>query len=168
MNPPKSKQNVWGLSKIGIFIYLFIYLSLLKNIWNTVQNLLNNIHYAKSLILCNQAARNRCPQSEITFASKVTIATTRRPLTRILLENSERYTSWLWNTKPVIISSMGIFATIANNTLYGSKWSIFDAKNFIWITFKGDFISIFRFFFAPSDSRFSNSCISAKYCHILT
>ncbi len=23
-------------------------------------------------------------------------------------------------------------------------------------------------FFAPSDSRFSNSCISVKYCHIIT
>ncbi len=41
------------------------------------------------------------------------------------------------------------------------------AKNFIWTTSKAIF-SIFRFFFAPSDSRFSNSCISAKYCPILT
>ncbi len=41
------------------------------------------------------------------------------------------------------------------------------AKNFIWTTLKAIF-SIFRFFFAPSDSRFSNSCISAKYCPILT
>ncbi len=38
------------------------------------------------------------------------------------------------------------------------------AKNFIWTTLK----VIFFLFFAPSDSRFSNSCISAKYCPILT
>ncbi len=36
-------------------------------------------------------------------------------------------------------------------------------KDFIWTTLKSIF-SIFR----PSDSRFSNSCISAKYCPILT
>ncbi len=36
------------------------------------------------------------------------------------------------------------------------------AKNLIWTTLKANF-SIFRFV-APSDSRFSNSCISAKYC----
>ncbi len=40
------------------------------------------------------------------------------------------------------------------------------AKNLIWTTLKAIF-SIFRFF-AFSDSRFSNSCISAKYCQILT
>ncbi len=39
------------------------------------------------------------------------------------------------------------------------------AKNFIWTTLKAIF-SIFRFF-APSDSDF-NSCISAKYCPIIT
>ncbi len=43
-------------------------------------------------------------------------------------------------------------------------------KNFIWTTLKLIF-SIIRFF-APSDSRFSYSCISilsvAKYCPILT
>ncbi len=39
-------------------------------------------------------------------------------------------------------------------------------KDFIWTTLKAIF-SIFRFF-VPSDSRFSNSCISAKYCPILT
>ncbi len=33
--------------------------------------------------------------------------------------------------------------------------------------FKGDFLNI-SIFFAPSDSRCSNSCISAKYCPILT
>ncbi len=39
-----------------------------------------------------------------------------------------------------------------------------NVKNLIWTIF-----SIFRsFFFAPSDSRFPNSCISAKYCPILT
>ncbi len=41
------------------------------------------------------------------------------------------------------------------------------AKNFIWTTLKAIF-SIFRFFFTPSDSRYVNSCISAKYCPILT
>ncbi len=47
------------------------------------------------------------------------------------------------------------------------------AKNFIWTTLK-EIFSIFRFFyfllffFATSDSRFSNSCISAKYCPIHT
>ncbi len=40
------------------------------------------------------------------------------------------------------------------------------AKNFIWTTLKAIF-SIFDFF-APSDSRYLNSCISAKYCPILT
>ncbi len=40
------------------------------------------------------------------------------------------------------------------------------AKNFIWTTLKMIF-SIFRFF-APSDSRFTNSCISDKYCPIIT
>ncbi len=30
--------------------------------------------------------------------------------------------------------------------------------------FKGDFLNISIFFCSPSDSRFSNSCISAKYC----
>ncbi len=39
------------------------------------------------------------------------------------------------------------------------------AMNLIWTTLKAIF-SIFRFvsFFAPSDSRFTNSCLSAKYC----
>ncbi len=41
------------------------------------------------------------------------------------------------------------------------------AKDFIWTTLKMIF-SIFRFFFAPSDYRFTNSCISAKYCPIIT
>ncbi len=41
------------------------------------------------------------------------------------------------------------------------------AKNFIWTTLKTIF-SIYLDFFAPSDSRFSNSCISAIYCPILT
>ncbi len=41
------------------------------------------------------------------------------------------------------------------------------AKIFIWTTLKMIF-SIFRFFFAPSDSRFSHSCISAKYCPLIT
>ncbi len=40
------------------------------------------------------------------------------------------------------------------------------AQNLIWTTLKAIF-SILNFF-APSDSRFSNSCISAKYCLILT
>ncbi len=40
------------------------------------------------------------------------------------------------------------------------------AMNLIWTTLKAIF-SIFRFF-APSDSRVLNSCISAKYCPILT
>ncbi len=42
------------------------------------------------------------------------------------------------------------------------------AKDFIWTTLKAKLFFYFLFFFAPSDSRFSNSCISAKYCHILT
>ncbi len=37
------------------------------------------------------------------------------------------------------------------------------AKNFICTNLKAIF-SIFRFFFVPSDSKFSKSCISAKYC----
>ncbi len=37
------------------------------------------------------------------------------------------------------------------------------AKNFIWTTF-----TQYLDFFAPSDSRFSDSCISAKYCPIIT
>ncbi len=38
-------------------------------------------------------------------------------------------------------------------------------KSFIWTTLKGIF-SMFLFFCAPSGSRFSNGCISAKYCPI--
>ncbi len=33
---------------------------------------------------------------------------------------------------------------------------------------KGDFLNTWIFFFAPSDSRFTNSCISDKYCSALT
>ncbi len=40
-------------------------------------------------------------------------------------------------------------------------------KNLIWTILQAIF-SVFWFFFAPSDSRFSNSCVSAKYCLILT
>ncbi len=40
------------------------------------------------------------------------------------------------------------------------------AKNFIWTTLR--WFSQYFDFFAPSDSRFSNICISAKYCHIIT
>ncbi len=66
----------------------------------------------------------------------------------------------------------------SQNTLYGSKLSIFfNAKNhcsmkifctlnFIWTTLKAIF-AIFRCF-THSDSRFSNSCISGKYCPTLT
>ncbi len=39
------------------------------------------------------------------------------------------------------------------------------AKHLIWTTLK---IFSVLWFFASSDSRFSNSCISAKYCQILT
>ncbi len=94
---------------------------------------------------------------------------------------------WPWTTKPVL-SSTGIFVAIANNTLYGSKVSIFFfmpklfsyckyiktfwlviciAKDYIWTTLKEIFLNILTFL-EPSDSRFSNSCISAKYCPILT
>ncbi len=42
-------------------------------------------------------------------------------------------------------------------------------KDFIWNTLKAIFSIFFLFkFFALSDFRFSNSCISAKYCPILT
>ncbi len=41
------------------------------------------------------------------------------------------------------------------------------AKNFIWTTLKAIFFQYLDYF-APSDSRYSNSCISAKYCPILT
>ncbi len=44
---------------------------------------------------------------------------------------------------------------------------IFIVKNLIWTTLKAIF-SIFRFLFALSDSRFSNSCVSANYCPLLT
>ncbi len=76
---------------------------------------------------------------------------------------------WPWTTKPVL-SHWGIFVAIAKNTLYGSKLSIHIfllvvciAKNFIWTVLK----AIFRFF-CTLRFRFSNSCISAKYCPILT
>ncbi len=60
---------------------------------------------------------------------------------------------------------MKIFLTINISTL--NFWFvIFIAKNFIWTILKVIF-SIF-YFFAPSDSRFSNSCISDKYCPIIT
>ncbi len=36
-----------------------------------------------------------------------------------------------------------------------------------FVNFKGNFLNIL-ILFAPSNSRFSNSCISAKYCQILT
>ncbi len=43
------------------------------------------------------------------------------------------------------------------------------AKNFIWTTsFGQQKAKVLFIFFAPSDSRFSNSCISAKYDQILT
>ncbi len=61
--------------------------------------------------------------------------------------------------------------------LYFSFWLVICiAKNLIWTTLKAIlslslsiyiYIFFFFFFFAPSDSRFSNSCISAKYCPIL-
>ncbi len=53
---------------------------------------------------------------------------------------------------------MKIFSTFP--TVNISKLFLFVlciAKNFIWTTVKA-------IFFAPSDSRFSNSCMSAKYC----
>ncbi len=44
-----------------------------------------------------------------------------------------------------------------------SRWGIFGELNLD--NFNGDFLSI-SIFFAPSDSRFSNNCISSKYCPI--
>ncbi len=79
---------------------------------------------------------------------------------------------WHRTTKP-ILSRWGIFLGIAKNAKnhiknqYIKTWLVISiAKNFIWTTLKLIF-SVFRFF-APSNSRFSNSCISAKYCPILT
>ncbi len=60
---------------------------------------------------------------------------------------------------------MKIFCKFPNPTINISTlnfWLVSIAKNFIWSTLKAIF-SIFRFFFALSNSRFSNSCISANY-----
>ncbi len=85
--------------------------------------------------------------------------------------NSQKYIVWVkiidFSFMPKKIISKRIFWKCP--TLNISKFIfglvICVAKDLIWTTLKAIF-SIFRFF-APSDSRFSNSCISAKYCPIL-
>ncbi len=56
--------------------------------------------------------------------------------------------------------SMKIFSKFL--TVNISKRHLCIAKNFIWTTLKAIF-SIFVFFYAPSDSRYSNSYILSKY-----
>ncbi len=89
---------------------------------------------------------------------------------------------WPWSTKPVKRST-GIFIAIASTIHWmGQNYRFFFAKNPYEIMFHEDilyisyskYIKTFEWFsqyldfFAASDSRFSNSCISATYCPIIT
>ncbi len=87
-----------------------------------------------------------------------------------ICSNSQQYIAWVkmidFSLMPKIIRilrscSMKIFRTV-NISQLNFLLVICIATNFIWTTLKMIF-SIFRFFFAPSDSRFS-----AKYCPIIT
>ncbi len=71
---------------------------------------------------------------------------------------------FFFNAKKVKSCSMKIYSKFAiiNISQLNSLLVICVAMDFIWTTLKVIF-SIFNFF-APSDSRFSNSFISAKYC----
>ncbi len=80
-----------------------------------------------------------------------------------ICSSSQKYTVWV---KIIHFSFMPkIIRTLIKELNFSLV--IFIAKNVFWTTLEVIF-SIFSFSFAPSDSRFSNSCISAKYCHILT
>ncbi len=90
-----------------------------------------------------------------------------------ICSNNQQYIVWVkiidFYFMPKIIRilrscSMKIFSKFPTiNILKLNFWLVICiAKNFIWTTLKVIF-SIFRFF-APSDSRFTNSCISVKYC----
>ncbi len=93
-----------------------------------------------------------------------------------ICSNSQQYIVWVkiidFSIMPKIIRilrscSMKIFCKFPTVNISKLWLVIFIAKNLILTTLKVIF-SIFRFFFfAPSDSRFSNSCISAKYCPII-
>ncbi len=90
-----------------------------------------------------------------------------------IYSNSQKYIVWVkiihFYFMPKIIRilrscSMKIFCTFSTlNISQRNFWLVICiTKNFIWTTLKMIF-SIFRFV-----SRFSNSCISAKYCPIIT
>ncbi len=96
-----------------------------------------------------------------------------------IYSNNQKYIVWVkiidFSFMPKIIRilskrscSMKIFCKFPTiNISKHNFWLVICiAKNFIWTTLKVIF-SIF-WFFAPSDSRFTNSCISAKYCSIIT
>ncbi len=79
--------------------------------------------------------------------------------------------SWPWTTKPVWSHRVYLEA----KKHYGSKWLKLNfwlvvriTKNLIWPCLKVIFSKCRFFFFAPSDSRFSNSCISSTYFKKLT
>ncbi len=95
---------------------------------------------------------------------------------------------WPWSTRPVTSNSqqhikicilcqkslkscfMKIFCTFSTvNISKRNFWfAICIVKDFTWTTLKAIFSILWFFWFAHSDSRFSNSCISSKYCSILT
>ncbi len=90
---------------------------------------------------------------------------------------SQKYIVWVkiihFNFMPKIIRtlrscSMKIFSKFRTvNIAKLNFWlAICIAKNFIWTTLKQ--FSEYLDFFAPSDSRCSDRCISAKYCPIIT
>ncbi len=92
--------------------------------------------------------------------------------------NSQQYIVWVkiidFSFMPKIIRiliscSMKIFSQFPTiNILKLNFWLVICiAKNLIWTTLKTISLNI-SIFFVRSDSRFPNSSISAKYCHILT
>ncbi len=94
-----------------------------------------------------------------------------------ICNNSQKYIVWVkiidFSFMPKIIRilrscSMKIFCKFPTvNISKLNFWLVICiTKNFIWTTLKVIF-SMFRYL-APSDSRFSNNCISAKYCPIIT
>ncbi len=114
-----------------------------------------------SSVLQNDVSRYMCP-----WSTKAVISN------RYICSNRQQYIVWVkiihFSFMPKIIRilrsrSIKIFPTVNISKL--NFWLVICiAKNFIWTTLKVIF-SIFRFF---CTLRFSNSCISAKYCPIIT
>ncbi len=96
--------------------------------------------------------------------------------TGIFCSNSQIYIVWVkimdFYFMPKIIRILSIdhdpedIAYISYVTILKRLLVVCVAKNFIWTTLNAIF-SIFRFFLHPQIPDF-NSCISVKYCHILT